>query len=174
MAGREERSRWIKIREKVSKILSSLHTLAFWESWQFSQNSSPSYENIEKCLGKGSPPPAPTVILSTVTFSRDFHIRIVFVIQHLPTSMWDSKYSQNISGTQMPKYGNEGFNFFLRMHDSMHNFKNKGPLLSVAASCLRGCNIVLLAVFLGVPFPSVSAKRLCGQDRELLEFHGND
>lgn len=174
MAEREARSRWVKVREKVSKILSSLHTLAFWESWQFSQNSSPSYETIEKCLGKGSPPPAPTVILSTVTFSRDFHLRIVFVIQHLPTSMWDSTYSQYISGTPMPKHGKEGFNFLLRMHDSMHNFKNKGPLLAVAASCLRGCTIVLLAVFLGVPFPSVSAKLLCGRDRGLLQSQGDD
>lgn len=134
----------------------------------------PFYETTEKCLGKGSPPPAPTVILSTATFSRDFHIRIVFVFQHLPTSMWDRNYSRYISGTQMPRHGNEGFNFFLCMHDSMHNFKNKGSLLSFGASCLRGCNIVLLAVFLGVPFPSVSAKLLCGRDQGLLESHGDD
>lgn len=74
----------------------------------------------------------------------------------------------------MPRHGNEGFNFFLHMPESLHNFKNKGPLLSVGASCLCGCNIVLLAVFLGVPFPSVSAKLLGGRDRELLESHGDD
>lgn len=60
------------------------------------------------------------------------------------------------------------------MHDSMHNFKNKGPLLSPGTGCLCGCTIVLLAVFVEVPLLSVSAKLLCGRVWGLLESHGDD
>lgn len=56
----------------------------------------------------------------------------------------------------------------------MHNFEYKDPLNSARVGCLRGYNIVLLAVFVEVPFPSVSAKLLCRRGWGLLESHEDD
>lgn len=64
--------------------------------------------------------------------------------------------------------------FSLHVQDSKHNFKEQGPLPSAGAGCLCSCKTVLLAVFVEVPFRSVSAKLLGRWGWGLVGSHGDD